>query len=175
MKQLKQELDGFANMGTHTGIAGFLQTVQNMNEYEKTQNFVYSVDALKNKKADLDTKFPDVTYYHNQAETLKENAFVIRCTIIQTSLDNVDKDLCEAHALFLERKTDLFIASDFSGLSDESKVNEKFESILREFTEFLNKYTFYPSALKRRKADPSVKKLEVKKQEIINSLKTDNK
>jgi hypothetical protein len=172
MKQLKRELDEFADIGTHDGVAGFKQTVRNMTDYKETQDFIYSLYALKTKKADLETKFPDAKYYHTRAEALKENSFVTRCSRLQTSLDNADKELCEAHYLFLAKKTDLFIRSDFSALSSTEEVNKKFDGIENEFSDFLSfaKYPFYPSASKK-KIDSAMKKLEDRKKEVIATLK----
>jgi hypothetical protein len=171
MNQLKRELDEFVNMGTHNGVSGFMQTVENMKEYEKTQKFIYTVYDLRNKQADLETKFPNAAYYHNQAKTLKENNFVAKCSRIAGSLDKVDEELCEAHYLFLDKKTDLFIASDFSDLNSKEEVNKRFASIESEVSEeFLKKYSFYPYAAKKGKADSLLSKLENGKNKIIESF-----
>jgi hypothetical protein len=171
MKQLKQELEEFVKMGTHDGIANFKQTVQNMKDYETAQNFVYSVYALRNKQADPETKFPDASSYHNRAETLGKNDFVAQCSRLVTSLSNVDKELYEAHAIFLDKKTDLFIASGFSDLKTKTDVDNKFKSIEAEIDVFLNNYSFYPYNLKKKKADSLLLKIEDRKKDVLANLK----
>ncbi|MDR0384936.1 MAG: hypothetical protein LBH60_02525 [Prevotellaceae bacterium] len=179
MKQLKQELEEFWNMGTHQSAPNFEQTVQNMRDYEKTQKFINEVSALRYKKVDSTTKFisgAKATYYHNQAETLKENSFVTGCQRILNSLDNTDKDLCEAHLKFLEEKTELFLKSDFSALNSKSAVNVKFKSIETEFSDFQDRkqYEFYPYKSKQ-KTDSTLAKLESKKEELKKQFNNLNK
>jgi hypothetical protein len=169
MSQLKEELDEFAKMGMHDGVDKFKQTVQNMNDYQTVQAFINSVAALKNKKVDnMDTKFPDIAYYINRVEELKENDFVARCTRLRTSLDDIDRLLCEAHRLFLDRKTDLFLQSDFSGLKSKEEVNKKFDNIQTEVMALFDN-VIYPDS-RRKSADALMLKLEERKNAIINAL-----
>jgi coenzyme F420-reducing hydrogenase alpha subunit len=167
MEQLKQELNGFATEKNY-GMDGFTQAVENMKAYSETNEFVNNVSNLRYTEVNnLNKKFPDAKYYLNKAETLKGNSFVIRCERIRKTLDNINEELCEAHCIFLEKKTNLFLSDSagFVGL-DSIEINKKFESIYDEFSDF-RKTSFYPYSV-IKKADPSLRKLEAKKEELIN-------